>query len=102
MSLKSIEMQIALPRTQDAGKLQEQLQGRGQLQNDLAASSVQKEEELKRKTVTKQEQKDEVKWNQESDKNNHQSPDDQQTEGQKECKEKAQHPYKGKFIDVSG
>ena len=29
MSLKSIEMQIALPRTLDAGKLHEQLQQQG-------------------------------------------------------------------------
>lgn len=48
MSLKAIEMQVALPRTHDAGKLLEQMQQRGQLQHDLASESVKREEEKRK------------------------------------------------------
>ena len=65
MSLKAIEMQIALPRTHDAGKIQEQLQQRGQHLQEHAAQSVTKEDDLKRKTVVKNAQKQGARLNQE-------------------------------------
>ena len=42
MSLKTIELQVALPRTFEAGKLSEQIQQRGQHANDLASIEVRK------------------------------------------------------------
>ena len=63
MSLKVIEMQIALPRTQDAGKIQEQLQQRSQIQLDHAAHEVQKEVEKKEHSVVKEERKSSVQLN---------------------------------------
>lgn len=52
MSWKSIEMQIALPRTQDAGKIQEQMEQRGKLVQESLAINQTTTEELKRTTVT--------------------------------------------------
>lgn len=101
MSLKSIEMQVALPRTLDAGKLHEQLQQRGQLQNDHANESVQKEKERLEKTVIKQEQKDIARFHKEENKRDQ----DQQLKKRKEKEErqqKEQHPYKGTLVDFSG
>lgn len=43
MSLKAIELQVALPRTHDAGKVQEQLHQRSQITQDLATREMQKE-----------------------------------------------------------
>lgn len=43
MSLKAIELQVALPRTHDAGRVQEQLQQRSQITQDLATREMQKE-----------------------------------------------------------
>ncbi|MBU8877858.1 hypothetical protein BGM26_02480 [Bacillus sp. FJAT-29790] len=105
MSLKLIEMQIALPRTMEAGKIQEQLQQRGQNMNDFAAQASQKEEEQKRKTVIKQEQKSNVKLTQEEKDHNkgtgsQGNRNDKSTEMVNEKKE--QHPYKGIVIDYSG
>lgn len=40
-------MQIALPRTHDAGKIQEQLNQRNQINHDQLAHSIQKEVDLK-------------------------------------------------------
>lgn len=103
MSLKLVEMQVALPRTQDAGKLQEQLQQRGQLQNDQALYNVQKEEEKKRTSVIKQEQKDEAKFHKE----HHQGMDKENRQinsvkYKHEAAEDEKHPYKGTLIDFIG
>lgn len=98
MSLKSIELQVALPRTIDAGKLQEHIQGRGQLINDYASLSVKKEEWKKEKTVTKQERKDITRFRKEKD--------ELPFLGTKKHNEqqilKEKHPYKGAYLDFSG
>lgn len=102
MSLKSIEMQIALPRTIDAAKLHDQLLQRGQLLNDQANLKMQQEEVKQRTTVVKQEQKDSAKFHQQGGK----SKESFQNKGNKERKNiqagKENHPYKGNFLDFSG
>ncbi|MDQ0156788.1 hypothetical protein [Robertmurraya andreesenii] len=102
MSLKAIEMQIALPRTQDIGKLQEQLQQRGQLQQDFATETVKKEEDKKKSTVVKQERKDEAHFH----KDGHHRDDKEQKGRKKDGQEHQQrtelHPYKGTKVDISG
>lgn len=105
MSLKAIEMQVALPRTMDAGKMQEQLQQRGQTLNDVAAERTLKEEEQKRTTVIKQEQKSNVKLSQEERGNKKNSDEHKSKEKEKsrnEIEKKEKHPYKGSRIDFSG
>lgn len=104
MSLKTVEMQIALPRTLDASKLSEQLNQKSQLANDLAAAQNQKESELKRTSVVKEERKAEAKLHRE----NHEEPQypsshkrNQQEQEEKEGK-KEKHPYKGLKFDISG
>ena len=57
MSLKAIEMQIALPRTQVAGKIQEQNQQKNLIQQEHAAHHVRNNQERKLKTVVSEEQK---------------------------------------------
>jgi hypothetical protein len=105
MSLKSVEMQIALPRTVEAGKIQEQLQQRGQNMNDIAAQQKLKEDENKRKTVNKQEQKGNVQLSQKNRDNQHDlngQQEDEDDKEEKQRKKKDYHPYKGKVIDFSG
>jgi len=105
MSLKSVEMQIALPRTHEAGKLQEQLQQRGQVSNHHAAAELEREAEKNRSTVIKQEQKERPQLNSGN------SSSGQQNGKQKSKKQenssldesgKEKHPYKGTIIDFSG
>lgn len=101
MSLKSIEMQIALPRTIDAAKLHDQLSQRGQLLNDYANLKMQQEETKQRMTVVKEEQKDNAKFQQErgkSEGNTHK----EEKERKNNQKQKEKHPYKGNFLDFSG
>ncbi|WP_442599524.1 hypothetical protein [Neobacillus sp. D3-1R] len=101
MSLKAIELQVALPRTQDAGKLQEQIQQRGQILQDQIAEQSQKEQEKKRSTVIKNEttEKAILRNKRESNQENQQQKSNQQKRDQiKDSK----HPYKGTKIDFSG
>lgn len=102
MSLKSIELQIALPRTYDAGKLQEQLQQRGQLMNDYASLSVKREELKKETTVMKQERKDQLMFNKNDKKGGYQHQEKEKSKKDQHEKTKEQHPYKGTYLDFSG
>ena len=108
MSLKTVEMQVALPRTLDASKLSEQLQQRSQLANDLAAAQNQKESELKRTSVVKEERKAEAKLHRENHEHpNHQSSRqrsmvDLEEEKHEKQEKKEKHPYKGLKFDISG
>ena len=54
-------MQVALPRTLDAGKIQEQMQQRGHNMINIANEAVQNESEKKRNSVIKSEQSAETK-----------------------------------------
>ncbi|MBD3109417.1 hypothetical protein IEO70_13800 [Bacillus sp. AGMB 02131] len=104
MSLKAIELQVALPRTHDAGKLQEQMQQKGQLNHDFAAREMKKEAGRKEKTVVKKKQKDNVKLKREENSVHHDSSltlQEQESEVN-ETINSAKHPYKGNAIDFSG
>ena len=100
MSLKAIELQVALPRTYDAGKIQEQLQQRSQIMHDLAAREMQKEMKRQEMTVLKNQPKGNVDVKQEG------SPKQNQHYIRKRNKRKAElntsHLYKGDASDYSG
>lgn len=100
MSWKAVELQVALPRTQDVGKLQDQMQQRGnQMQQSLAQSQLQSDQ-LKRKQVGKQEQKDDVNVKDEDENLN--QPHVVQHRKEEEKSQKIIHPYLGNQIDYSG
>jgi hypothetical protein len=95
VSLKLVELQLALPRTYDMGKVQEQIQQQSQVLQAQLAMSMQKKEEEARHQVTKKEKSFEVRWEKENS-----SPllyKDKNKKG-----EKQRHPYKGKIIDYTG
>ena len=100
MSLKAIELQVALPRTQEIGKVQEQLQQRSQLIHDLAAREMQKEMKKQETTVLKNQPKGNVNVQQEGSSKQHQQFQEQAPK--KEEESKMSHPYKGITIDYSG
>lgn len=101
MSLKNIEMQIAVPRTQDAGKMQSELMDRGYVINSQAAEAAQKEEERKRTAVVHKDDLQKAQFHKEGTRaeyvNNEKERKDNKTEDPP-----AKHPYKGNFIDFSG
>ncbi|MCE4048286.1 MULTISPECIES: hypothetical protein [Bacillaceae] len=101
MSLKAIEMQVALPRTYDAGKIQEQQDQRGQLMNNHALQATLQEELKKRTSVVKGEEKGNVSNNNQQDRESADLPKGKKKRTQEELS-LPDHPYKGNMIDYSG
>lgn len=99
LGLKSIEMQVALPRTQDAGKLQEQLGKRHQHFQESHTANQLKQEELKRKKINNFEQ---VKLFKNKKKHNDPALQDEVKKKESMLKEKVEHPYLGTKIDFNG
>lgn len=107
MTMKTVEIQIALPRTHEAGKLQEQLQQRGQLQHDLAVREMKKEEQLMKSSVSRNEQKDTVRFHhQKIDSDNRDENGKRGKRGNRRTKANKEkclnHPYKGNMLDLRG
>lgn len=103
MSLKSIEMQVAIPRTQDASKMQEQLNRQGQQFQETLTEKQLKEEQLKRQQVNKY---DDVEKRDISDDEEQTQQQEQEKKQKKQQKmenqaHKTNHPYIGNRIDFS-
>lgn len=97
-------MQGSFPRSQTAGKIQEQLQQRGQVGQDIIATAQKKAEEQKRKQVNKSDSSDASKLepDKENKKEKQQHDRNNKKKHSKQQDNDIQHPYKGNFIDYSG
>lgn len=105
MELKSLEMQIAIPRTHDAAKTLQQFQHEGQVINENAQREMENELIHKRQNVQKQEQKDPamLKYQNDTKQQEEQDTNSKQRQGKKGKKPiKQYHPFKGNHIDFSG
>ncbi|MDF2815762.1 MAG: hypothetical protein K0Q81_1962 [Paenibacillus sp.] len=105
MSLKSVEIQMAIPRTKDAGMLQNQLSHKPmQDQAALASGSIQQSQKLRQKAAKLEESvpmkvKDEST---EQRKKQLKSPyAGSKSAAKKTTEENVEHPYKGHHIDLS-
>jgi hypothetical protein len=99
MSLKGIELQIAIPKTFDAGKIAEQKHQQTQLNQDHANSLTERQAVKGGETVTKSEEAARMKENRENRQYDQAEDADQQ---QNEEEKKTVHPYKGAFVDFTG
>lgn len=103
LSLKSIELQVALPRSQDAGKLQDQLSKEGQRFQESLVQSQMKEELKKRKTVNEFDEISKSKIKDEEPSREKESKYKKHANKEKAgADEKIEHPYLGSQIDFSG
>ena len=101
MSLKGIELQIAIPKTFDAGKMADQHQQNNILQQMHANEALKREIERKQLSVNESDKMDALKDDEEHAENNHsQTQHDKKNKDQLE--QKAQHPFKGNLFDFSG
>ncbi|MBU9720346.1 MULTISPECIES: hypothetical protein [Bacillaceae] len=100
--LKSIELQVALPRTQTAGKIQDQLQQRGpNVQHHISQNQL--EESVKKRTqVTETEHAEKKRLNNDSEKEkkNSQQYNKKQMKVDSKGEDFEDHPFKGKHFDV--
>ncbi|MGE7917886.1 RNA polymerase subunit sigma [Viridibacillus sp. NPDC093762] len=103
MSLKGVELQIAIPKTFEAGKMADQAQQQVNTNQDLANVALQRQIERNRTSVLESESTDEIK--DEDPAANDQSgsgKNGKKKQESEEVNEKAKHPYKGQFVDFSG
>lgn len=101
MSWKSIEMQVAIPRTQDAGKHQDQMSKQSQRFQESLAQSQLKQQLLERKRVTEFERTKGMKITKENnDESNNSSDHEEQQEPASE-EETIDHPFLGTKVDLT-
>lgn len=99
MSWKSVEMQVALPRTQDAGKLQEQMLKSNQHFQEALAQSQVNQDNQKRKKVQEFE---EIQLQKDGQKDSP-LPEDQKQHNQVDNTKQdptIKHPYLGNNFDI--
>lgn len=102
MSLKAIEMQIAIPRTQEASNVQNQHNHKPVSdQNMLAEQTVKNTENLRHRSTRLDESSHSHVADQESNNQQSQSPYSKRKKSQKDEVTQAEHPYKGHHIDLS-
>lgn len=99
MSLKSIELQIAIPKTFDAGKIVEQQQQHVINQQMHANEALKKQVDRQQMMVNDTEHLDGVDSDEERQQ---QEQQEQQMKKKQQLAKKAQHPFKGNFVDFSG
>lgn len=101
MSLRNIELQIAIPKTYEAGKVVEQHQQNVIQQQYNANEALKKDTEKKQLTVMDTEKIDDITEDETNSNSNEQNMSNKQKK-QKQQQTEAQHPFKGNFIDFSG
>lgn len=99
MSLKGIELQIAIPKTFEAGKVAEQKQQQSQLNSDQANALTERQTLKNRETVLETAEYAKMDSNK---KNGDDSHHQEERERNKEEEKKTVHPYKGSFVDFTG
>ena len=101
MSLKGVELQIAIPKTFDAGKIADQ-QNQNVINQQLHANEeLKKELERKQLLVNDTESMDAISDDEERDSQDLNNPNSKKKKQSKESKS-AKHPFKGNLIDFSG
>ncbi|WP_017753783.1 hypothetical protein [Calidifontibacillus oryziterrae] len=104
MGLRLVEMQVALPRTQDVGKMQEQMQQKGQHLQEHLASMQNKEDEIKSKQVYKKDEPTKNQLQKDGQGSNKEELPQRRHKNTSNTNqnEKLHHPYKGNLIDIEG
>ena len=101
MSLKNVDLQIAVQRQDQASRIQQQMNREGQMMNLQAAQTVQKQEEQKMRTVQRREETAGAVLRPD-ERQRHRSKKKKERRRKERERKRTSHPYKGKFIDTSG
>lgn len=102
MSLKPVELQIALPRTTEAGKIQNDLQHRPSLnQQQLAGQNIKNSHDQTQRSSEVDESSETSVRDDGQRGNNHGENSSSGQQGKSRKYRNAEHPYKGHSIDLS-
>ena len=103
MSLKALELQIAIPKTFDAGKIADQQHQNTINQQYHANEHLKREIERKQLSVNESESIDTISEDEDEKQSGSQhSPNQHKKKNKQQLEQKAQHPFKGNFFDFSG
>ncbi len=101
MSVRPIEVQGSYPQSQKAGKIQEQLQQRSQVGQEILAQHQKEEDRIKRTQVNRSDESDKPRFYEDGQGQAQRGTDRRRQGRKKETKKSATHPYKGRFIDIT-
>jgi|SRR5690625_125505 len=101
MGWKSIELQVALPRTQEAGRYQDQLSKQNQRFQESLAQSQLRQQELQRKRTNRFEKTLHKKVTDEEQTNKNDDRETKKKNDKRDSKEKLLHPYLGRQVDIT-
>ncbi|MEK4424454.1 RNA polymerase subunit sigma [Solibacillus sp. FSL K6-1523] len=103
MSLKGVELQIAIPKTFDAGKMADQHHQRTINQQLDANEALKREIERKQLAVNTSEGMDAIDEEDENDaSNNGQTSNGKNKKKKQQQEQDVHHPFKGNLFDFSG
>ncbi|WP_100373181.1 hypothetical protein [Bacillus sp. FJAT-45037] len=102
MSIRPIEVQGSFPHSQKVGKIQEQLQQRGQVGQEIIAQQLGEEERLKRKQIQESSESEKGMFHQDEENQKDQREQSSHNKNEDDKQNNEPHPFKGKFVDYSG
>ena len=102
MSLKAVELQVAIPKTFDAGKIAENHQQNVTGQQFNANEALKKHIERKQLTVNESEQLDSIQDEEQHEQHEGHHPNQKKKKKILTKETPAKHPFKGNLFDHSG
>lgn len=102
--LRAIDLQMAMPRSQMAGKIQDQLNQRGQVSQDILAAAQQEQDQKNATSVTGLDQTVHNRAENNGANPSLQSSEQTSNEGEQpitDVSQSSSHPYKGNLFDES-
>ncbi|MDZ5711746.1 hypothetical protein [Jeotgalibacillus haloalkalitolerans] len=102
MSLKLVELQVAIPKTVDAGKLADQQQQQNAVNQSQMAALAEKERLKKLETVNRFGESEKTKQKRQKDREHNSSAENKRSEDMPSASSGERHPFKGRRVDFSG
>ncbi|MEK3734597.1 MULTISPECIES: hypothetical protein [Paenibacillus] len=101
MSLKSVEMQIAVPRTHEAGKMHNELQQRPYNDQSLLAGEQIKNSRIQSQRSTEVSESAEAAIRDDGNRQSSEQQERHASDSSEQQEKPAEHPYKGRNFDVT-
>ncbi|ASS75624.1 hypothetical protein CIG75_11910 [Tumebacillus algifaecis] len=100
MSLKAVELQIAVPRTVEHSRLMQNQQHQTTLANAMNSESLAGRTARTEQTVTANEENARTELRDKREGNDRQESEHERSHGEKQQEEAIPHPYKGHRLDI--
>lgn len=102
MSLKAVELQIAIPKTFDAGKMQEQVTQQIHASQDQANEALKKQIEKNHTVLLESSELKNLRQEDPKGQSDNEQTKHHTIQEQEQQRKQAKHPFKGSLFDFSG